>query len=312
MRARIDRTAVAFILCLTAAEVRPKTAAYAQTGSQAQDPAAVQADAFFKASDWPNVAAAYSAIVQKDASNGMAWFRYAIANASLAKYAEAKSGFRKAVDLKFQPVAADIRMARIFALQNEPDSALALIDHAVQNGFMNAPILTQQPDFASIAKLERFRTIVAALEAKRFPCRTQPESRQLDFWGGSWNVSINGQQVGTNDVVPMLASCALQENWTDANGGEGKSFNFYDPNTRKWRQVWVADNGGVLDYTGEFRDGAMRFEGVTIDKAGKRTLQKLTFFPLSPDSVRQLFETSTDEGKTWTPGFDGLYVRKKK
>jgi hypothetical protein len=37
----------------------------------------------------------------------------------------------------------------------------------------------------------------------------------------------------------------------------------------------------------------------------------LTLTPLSRDSVRQLFEGSTD-GKTWTPGFDGLYVRKKK
>jgi hypothetical protein len=39
-------------------------------------------------------------------------------------------------------------------------------------------------------------------------------------------------------------------------------------------------------------------------------LQKLTFFPISPDTVRQLFESSTDGGKTWTPGFDARYVRK--
>ena len=37
--------------------------------------------------------------------------------------------------------------------------------------------------------------------------------------------------------------------------------------------------------------------------------QKLTFFPIHRDTVRQLFETSTDSGRTWQPGFDGRYVR---
>jgi len=54
----------------------------------------------------------------------------------------------------------------------------------------------------------------------------------------------------------------------------------------------------------------MRFEGWTLNPNGTRTLQKLTFFPISKDTVRQLFETSADSGKTWVPGFDGRYVRK--
>ena len=43
---------------------------------------------------------------------------------------------------------------------------------------------------------------------------------------------------------------------------------------------------------------------------GTRVLQRLTFFPVHRDTVRQLFETSSDSGKTWQPGFDGRYVRK--
>ena len=86
--------------------------------------------------------------------------------------------------------------------------------------------------------------------------------------------------------------------------------NFFDTNVGKWRQVWVADGGGSLDYTGEFRDGAMRFEGWTLGTNGQRVLQKLTFTPFGRDTVRQTFEASTDGGKTWTTGFDGRYVRK--
>ena len=63
--------------------------------------------------------------------------------------------------------------------------------------------------------------------------------------------------------------------------------------------------GGALNYTGEYRDRAMRFEGWTLGAKGDTVLQKLTFFNVAPDTVRQLFETSNDRGKSWQPNFDG-------
>jgi hypothetical protein len=146
--------------------------------------------------------------------------------------------------------------------------------------------------------------------AVRHPCPTDPEARRFDFWIGSWDVTVGGRPAGTNEIELLLEQCLLLESWTDTRGGRGKSFNFWDRGTRVWRQVWVADNGSVLDYTGAFRDGAMRFEGVTVRPDGQRVLQRLTFFPIAADTVRQLFESSADGGQTWTPGFDGLYVRR--
>jgi len=119
------------------------------------------------------------------------------------------------------------------------------------------------------------------------------------------------QKLGTNDVLPILEHCVLLENWTATRGGQGKSFNYYDTNLNKWRQIWMADSGGPLDYTGEFSDGAMQFVGWNLDAKGKRLEQKLTFFAVAPDTVRQLFEQSADGGKTWTPTFDGRYVRRR-
>ena len=148
-------------------------------------------------------------------------------------------------------------------------------------------------------------------------CETAAEHHQFDFWIGRWDVTpwqaaapTPQQQLGTNDVHPILHHCVISENWTGAKGDEGKSYNYYDRNLKRWRQVWVADRGGVLDYTGEYRDGAMRFTGWTLDAKGNRVEQRLTFFNVAPDTVRQLFESSTDGGKTWTPGFDGRYVRR--
>ena len=274
--------------------------------------AVAAADSLFKASDWAGAASAYAAIARTEPANGMAWFRAGVANQNLKKYSDALTSFRHALQLQFQVPSAWLRIARVQASTGEIDSALGSLDSLAASGFAQSPAVVQQPEFATLKDDARFRKVIARMDEMRYPCRTQPESRQLDYWAGSWDVFVNGNKAGTNDVVPMLGGCVLQENWTGGGGGEGKSVNYYDPNTRKWRQIWTDDGGGVLDYTGEFKDGAMRFNAVTIDKKGKRLLQKLTFFPIAPDSVRQLFETSADEGKTWVPGFDGMYIRRKK
>ena len=48
------------------------------------------------------------------------------------------------------------------------------------------------------------------------------------------------------------------------------------------------------------------------DGTSQRVLGPHDFFNLGPGPVRQLWEQSTDEGKTWTVAFDGLYVRERK
>lgn len=65
-----------------------------------------------------------------------------------------------------------------------------------------------------------------------------------------------------------------------------------------------------IDFEGEYKDGAMRYTSASINANGQKTLGRMTFFNLG-DKVRQLWETSTDDGKTWTVAFDGTYVRKK-
>jgi hypothetical protein len=147
------------------------------------------------------------------------------------------------------------------------------------------------------------------------PCETSPEHKQFDFWVGSWNVEdAKGNAVGKNVIERLERGCVLMENWTGLRGGTGKSINFYDATTHRWRQTWVSSAGNVNEYQGEFKDGAMRFEGRLSgrgnnggNKAG--ALLRLTFFPLGPDKVRQFSESSTDGGKTWQVNYDFIYKR---
>ena len=86
------------------------------------------------------------------------------------------------------------------------------------------------------------------------PCNTMAEAKQFDFWIGVWDVTpwkvaapTAAQQMGVNDVHAILEHCAVLENWKGARGGEGKSYNYFDPSLRKWRQIWVDDSGSVLE-----------------------------------------------------------------
>jgi len=215
-----------------------------------------------------------------------------------------------------QPLQVRLRLARIAAVTGKPDAAFAHLDEAAK---LRLPprLLESTKEFDRIRSDPRYAALVERVTAARYPCRAGAVSHQLDFWIGDWNVSPWAQtggipaSAGFNRVTAMLDRCGVLEEWAGTAGDYGKSINFYDTNRAKWRQIWIADNGSSLDYEGSYTAGAMRFEGWTKNAAGNRVLQKLTFFPIAPDTVRQLFESSIDDGKTWTPGFDARYVRKK-
>jgi hypothetical protein len=280
-----------------------------------------KADSFFVNSDWKNAAQAYATLTAREPSNGMAWFRLGASRQALGDLDGAIAPLEKARDLKFQIASAEFRLARIYALKNDPGRALDALDRSVAGGLGLNSAITSHPDLANIREQPRYKKVVADLEKAAFPCRSGPEQQQFNFWIGKWdvfawnpNAPSGTAQIGSNDVEAILERCVLLENWTPtggAPGAGGKSMNFWDVNRKQWRQVWVAAGGGSLDYAGSFREGAMRFEGWTLGPQGQRVLQKLTFFPIAKDTVRQLFESSIDSGKTWQPGFDARYIRRK-
>jgi len=142
------------------------------------------------------------------------------------------------------------------------------------------------------------------------PCRA-PEYRQFDFWVGSWNVfNPAGQQVGTNTIDRTLNGCALHEQWTSRSGNRGFSYNTYDRTSGRWHQTWVDDSGTLLLIDGGLEEGKMVLSGTTKGAQGS-VLNRITWSPVAPDSVRQLWQTSTDGGGSWSVAFDGMYVRVK-
>jgi hypothetical protein len=145
------------------------------------------------------------------------------------------------------------------------------------------------------------------------PACSRPEHRQFDFWVGEWNVTRpNGQIAGTNRIRLIHGGCALLEEWTGAGGSTGTSLNAFDPATGRWHQTWIGSDGVLLKLDGGMKGGGMELVGVTVGANGTRTLQRIRWTSLGgdPPRVRQLWETSSDDGRTWSVAFDGVYRRK--
>lgn len=145
------------------------------------------------------------------------------------------------------------------------------------------------------------------------PTCASGEHRQFDFWIGVWDVyDPLGAHVGTNRIDPVLGGCVLEERWESLRSAHrGTSYNIYDRTTGRWHQSWVDNGGLLLLLDGSLQEGRMVLAGTTVSRSGGETLNRITWTPLSPDSVRQLWETSGDGGSSWSVAFDGMYVRRR-
>jgi hypothetical protein len=150
---------------------------------------------------------------------------------------------------------------------------------------------------------------VVAADAVPARC-SKPEHRQFDFWVGEWQVqNPEGDRAGENSIKSILGGCVIEENWRGARGANGTSVNVYDATRGVWHQTWVDDQGGLLQLEGHAGDGRMVLEGQRVRREGGSSRERITWEKKSADRVRQLWESSTDDGKTWQVQFDGLYVR---
>ncbi len=130
----------------------------------------------------------------------------------------------------------------------------------------------------------------------------------FDFWVGTWEVSTpDGQRAGVNRISREEGGCLILERWTNLNGGTGQSYNFHDPQTGGWRQIWVSA-GLVVDMAGGLTEvGAMRMEGRASYHGGATADFWGEWRPQADGSVIQHFEQRNPESGEFEPWFTGVY-----
>jgi tetratricopeptide (TPR) repeat protein len=281
------------------------TSAQTKTSASAQ-PAA---DALFQAQKWAEAAKAYEALAKADPANGRAWYRLGVSRLSLGEYERAIAAFERAVEIGNRPEPI-YGLASAFARMGNKDKAFEWLNKALNAHLSQPQQVIADPNLTSLKDDPRFKEVLVAVERLSNPCAYQEEYRQFDFWVGEWMVTSDGQEVATSSIQRIVKSCIIFENYTQADGFVGKSFNFFDANLHKWRQTWVDGTGRVSEFVGEYKDGAIRFEGESHLQDGTKVLRRMMLFDLGKDRVRQFSEASTDEGKTWHATYDFIYTRR--
>ena len=270
------------------------------------------ANALFLKQDWAPAARLFEAAVKSNPADGLAWFRLGTCLHRLNRNQESRQAFHKALDLKFQPLMAMVVIARSHFKDGDTAEGVKWLRQAAGNGFANLAFLDSDPDMAAVMPNPEVAKLRAQIDRNAHPCANLPEYHQFDFWIGDWDVMSPGAPGPVHSRIErLLDGCIIQENWMPPGSTGGKSWNFFDPRTRMWEQVWVAP-AGVTRLQGTFRDGAMRFEGSIPQPGGAPDrLDKLTFTPMDGGRVHQFWVQSTDGGKTWTTSFDGIYTPRK-
>ena len=286
--------------------------AHAQTATAS--PEMLKANELLQAGKWQEAATIYEAILKSDSRNGLAWFNLSWARHGLGKYQDAIDALQKPLELsKGTPREASVMyaMATMYAGLKDKNKALEWLNRAVAAKYPNLRGIGTDPNLAILRDDRRFKDLVVSANKAASICLNTADYRSFDFWLGEWDVfTPNGQQGGRSKVEMLADGCIISENWEGVGGGIGKSYNFYNPISKKWHQSYMDNNGANWMMDGELKDGVLRYEGAIYSPNGK-VLVHMTFYNLGPDKVRQTAETSNDDGKTWKPIWDGLYVRKK-
>ena len=256
-------------------------------------------------------AAVFETLLKTDPRNAAAWSQLGTARYSLKQYPAAADAFQKNVEITDSGFTM-FNLACVYSLMGDKAKAIEWLTKTVDHPKMVLPAVNfDDPDLAGIRDDAAVVTLRGEVERKIHPCLFSDEAKQFNFWVGEWDVyNPQGRHDGASVIQSFADGCGILENWTGTIGGSGKSINFYDPTAGKWFQYWIGQAGGPARYSGVYRDKAIRYEGEPVIVSGKKMLSRLTFFNIDANTVRQLAETSSDEGKTWTTSYDYKYIRR--
>jgi hypothetical protein len=282
-----------------------------------------EADSLFMIADYEKARKAYESLMSSNdfKNNAQEWNRLGICCYMLKDFPKSIEYLNRSLALHpASPLDQQVyyRLAKSYMLVKNEPGAMNDLQNAVEKGYPNFVDMDTASEFLSLHSNGAFKLLVIKAKDNAFPCMNNPHNREFDFWVGEWNAYITGTNILAGHSIIQKASgdCMILENWTSVRAPfNGKSMNFIDPKTNKWEQVWVGSNGGGNELerfvNGEYKDSIMRFDFETADAQNNKLLGRFSFFNQGPQQVRQLNETSSDGGKTWTIVYDFTYKRIK-
>jgi hypothetical protein len=158
---------------------------------------------------------------------------------------------------------------------------------------------------ASVATAPLHQTAARGTRTTASPCTADSTYQRLVFWVGDWDVvDSTGAHYATQRVRAVVDGCAITAEWTGGGGNKGLSLSGFDARAGEWRQIYVSNQvpfpSGVPVRKSDpsYSGPGIRFIPL-LDPAGSLARSRVTIMPLSDHRAMQLFEDSSDGGRTW-------------
>lgn len=145
------------------------------------------------------------------------------------------------------------------------------------------------------------------------PCAATAAARQLDYWLGDWTVgTAQAPNTGHSKVSLSLDRCLLSESWgSDTSNHQGENALAYNPDDKTWHGLFVDNRGRVHALKGAVTPGSAEFQGPGRDEKGQAVLTKVKVVRVNQDHVEQIWQSSADNGASWTTDVRMQYSRKR-
>jgi len=271
---------------------------------------------FFQNQQFEQANKTYAECVKESPQDSFLVYMKGLTLVRLERYEEAIPILENAVKLNYFPQsAAEFNIAKCYAHLEELEKAISFLKIANDNGFNQFQMLDSD-DFKTLAFSKdhavSFQNIQQQTKYNAYPCLAQEENQKFDFWIGKWEVYSGGQKIATSDITKAKGGCAVHENYKTFGLYSGQSINFYNPTNKKWEQYWVGSSGDRTAYLeADDYEANLQFLGAQTLPNGQKAISRMSFvYDEEVDTVTQSLESSTDDGKTWTAGFVGVYKRR--
>lgn len=145
-------------------------------------------------------------------------------------------------------------------------------------------------------------------------CEASSESRQLDYWLGSWTMTSPGSTSAnsTSKVSLSLDKCLFVEQWNNGKGHMAEKMFAYSPDDKTWYGMFADNEGRAhIFLSGTVGSGTAEFHGTSRSPNGEEVLNKLRIVSVPPNKLEETWEKSMDHGVSWTKVYRAEYSRVK-
>ena len=281
----------------------------------AENTSSEQAAAYYQEQNWLEAIKAYKSITDDQPENYIAWFRLANSLLKTQQGEQALPALQQAA--KSPAIPAFIiayHTAQAHKLNADEQQMWEQLNQAATSGYSNLNAITQDAIWEDIRERDQFQSVLKSVEKNAKPCEFDQRFREFDFWLGKWavygNLEKTGPLYGNNVLEKAQNGCMVLESWTGASGSIGTSMNYYDGTKDKWVQHWVSAGGTTINIEGGLEEESMVMMGEIFYLNGTAPVVRdfrAKWTPMENGVVRQFFEESTDNGKTWYTWFEGFY-----